>query len=72
VTKTTRSERSRPVEGAVYPATLEGFAAMLENANSSHEEGYQLHSIVRLDNSIAVIYMRTATKPKPSGASFFG
>ena len=59
--------------GSIYPATNEGFAKFLLEANSQEADGYELVTLVRLDKSIASVYRRkaavaSATEPK---AAFF-
>lgn len=63
-----------PIDGNTYPATKKGFTKMLAEANIKFTEGYQLHSVVRLENAIAVVFVLNGLAPgrNVKYASFLG
>ena len=42
----TKNKADRPVQGSVRPATPEGFATLLKDANLAHARGLRLVAIV--------------------------
>lgn len=65
---TKKSDEPDMVRGALQPATREGFAELMKNANtflaSEEGKGYRLLTIVRLEKAIAAVYTRVAAKQK--------
>lgn len=50
------SGKKDKVLGLTYPATKTGFLAAMLDANKYDTEGYELHTVVRLDSSLAVVF----------------
>lgn len=69
-----QSEDEKVVEptltGGTYPATVQGFARFLIDANDAERKGYALLQIVRLDTKIAAVYRRG--RGTPPGTEYLG